>query len=302
MGAFASPYRPSPLKGSAAVSDAITPDVAPRGRSIGLGGYAVCVLGITKRELLKFLNQRERFLSAMVRPLAWLYLFAVGLGNARGTAIMPPYETYETYEVYIMPGLVVMIQLFAGMQSSLSMVYDREVGSMRVLMTSPFPRWALLFAKLTAGVIVSVVQVYAFLLITFIYGNDFPPLGYLAVLPALILSGLMLGSIGLLISSQIKQLENFASVMNFVIFPMLFASSALKSLWEVRERSEAIYWLCVLNPFTHAVELVRFALYAKFSADDAIVVVGVTIVAFALSIAAYDPGRGMLARRGGPAG
>jgi ABC-2 type transport system permease protein len=33
----------------------------------------------------------------------------------------------------------------------------------------------------------------------------------------------MLGSLGLLLSSLIKQLENFAGVMNFVIFPMFFA-------------------------------------------------------------------------------
>jgi ABC-2 type transport system permease protein len=32
-----------------------------------------------------------------------------------------------------------MILLFNGMQGSLSMVYDREMGSMRVLLTSPLP-------------------------------------------------------------------------------------------------------------------------------------------------------------------
>jgi hypothetical protein len=37
-------------------------------------------------------------------------------------------------------------------QPDLSMVYDREVGSMRVLLTSPYPRWSLLLAKLIAGV------------------------------------------------------------------------------------------------------------------------------------------------------
>ncbi len=36
----------------------------------------------------------------------------------------------------------------------------------------------------------------------------------------------MLGAIGLFLSSLVRQLENFASVMNFVIFPMFFASSA----------------------------------------------------------------------------
>ncbi len=171
---------------------------------------------------------------------------------------------------------------------------------MRVLLTSPFPRWSLLLAKLIAGVIVSVVQVYVFFVIANFWEIDIPPLGYLAALPAFIASGLMLGSIGLLISSQIKQLENFASVMNFVIFPMFFASSALYPLWKMREASEFLYWVCLLNPFTHAVELVRFALYLQFEPTACLVVVTVTIVTFALSAFAYDPGRGMLARRGGP--
>jgi hypothetical protein len=52
--------------------------------------------------------------------------------------------------------------------------------------------------------------------------------------------------------------------MNFVIFPMFFASSALYPLWRVREASLPLYWACMANPFTHAVELVRFALYLRF--------------------------------------
>jgi ABC-2 type transport system permease protein len=54
------------------------------------------------------------------------------------------------------------------MLSSLSMVYDREMGSIRILMVSPLPRWFLLAAKLLAGVIVSVLQAYAFLAIALI--------------------------------------------------------------------------------------------------------------------------------------
>lgn len=272
-------------------------------RALGLGGYLTCLGGITRRELLKFVNQKERFFSALVRPLIWLFIFAAGFRAALGVSIIPPYQTYIPYEVYVTPGLAVMIQLFAGMQSSLSMVYDREVGSMRVLLTSPFPRWSLLLAKLFAGVIVSVAQVYVFFAIAYVYEMDqinIDPIGYLVALPALILSGMMLGSIGLLISSQIRQLENFASVMNFVIFPMFFASSALYPLWKMREASEYLYWVCVFNPFTHAVELVRFALYLQFEPTAFAVVAGVTIVSFVLSVFAYDPGRGMLARRGGP--
>ena len=51
--------------------------------------------------------------------------------------------------------------------------------------------------------------------------------------------------------------------MNFVIFPMFFASSALYPLWRVQEGSPLLYYVCRFNPFTHAVELIRFALYGQ---------------------------------------
>ena len=249
--------------------------------------------GITRRELLRFLQQRGRLVAALVRPLLWLAVFAAGFRAVLGVSIIPPYETYITYEVYIVPGLIGMIQLFNGMQSSLSMVYDREMGSMRVLLTTPLPRWFLLAAKLAAGSAVSVLQVYAFLLIAWLFGIEFNALGYLLILPALILTGLMLGAVGMFISSTVRQLENFAGVMNFVIFPTFFLSSALYPLWHMRESSVLLYRISAANPFTHAVELVRFALYGKFSAISLAVVVVCLFFFLVLAIWGYQPAQGM---------
>src|SRR3974377_2550550 len=90
---------------------------------------------VTMREIIKFGQQRGRLLSALVRPLMWLSVFAAGFQNVFGVSIIPPYKTYITYQVYIAPGLLGIILLFHGMQSSLSMVYDREMGGMRLVPT-----------------------------------------------------------------------------------------------------------------------------------------------------------------------
>ncbi len=275
---------------------------AATARGFTLRQYTICLKGIVWREGLRFLHQRERFISALVRPLVWLFIFAAGFRQVLGVSIIPPYQTYILYSVYITPGLITMIQLFNGMQSSLSMVYDREMGNMRTLLVSPLPRWYLLCSKLVAGTAVSLLQVYAFLAIAWFWDIEAPPLGYLSVLPALILSGLMLGALGMLISSVIKQLENFAGVMNFVIFPMFFASSALYPLWRVREGSPFLYYVCQFNPFTHAVELIRFALYMQINWISLAVVVGCTVLFMVGAIVAYDPSRGFLARRDAPGG
>jgi ABC-2 type transport system permease protein len=268
--------------------------------SFSMAQYAICLNGIVWRETLRFLHQRERFIAALVRPLVWLFIFAAGFRQVLGVSIIPPYEVYVLYGEYITPGLMAMIQLFNGMQSSLSMVYDREMGNMRTLLVSPLPRWYLLSSKLIAGTSVSLLQVYTFLAIAWLWEIEPPPIGYLTVLPALVLSGLMLGALGMLLSSVIKQLENFAGVMNFVIFPMFFASSALYPLWRVKEASPVLYQICELNPFTHAVELIRFALYCKLNEVSLAVVFGCTVLFMVGAIVAYDPSRGFVGRRGGP--
>jgi ABC-2 type transport system permease protein len=310
---------------------------------LGVAGYFACFKGIVWREVLRYLHQRERFLSALVRPLIWLFIFAAGFRQTLGVSIIPPYETYVLYEEFIAPGLIAMILLFNAMQSSLSMVYDRETGTMRTLLVSPFPRSFLLLSKLLGGVSVALLQAYAFMFVAWFWGIQPPPItelklftfydpptwlggalekmtepvitplfaipsvlqpfaGYVTVIPAIILAGLMLGSLALFMSSVIRQLENFAGVMNFVIFPMFFASSALYPLWRIREASPLLYEICRLNPFTYAVELTRFGLYGQVDTVSLAVVVGCTIVFLAAAVFAYNPSKGLIARRGGPGG
>jgi ABC-2 type transport system permease protein len=364
-----------------------TLEAADTPRRLGPFAYFNCFRGIVWREVLRFLHQRERFFSALVRPLVWLFIFAACFRQVLGVSIIPPYETYVLYEVYVVPGLVGMILLFNAMQSSLSMVYDRETGAMRTLLVSPFPRSFLLLSKLGGGVAVAAIQAYVFLAIfyfweadiptytlpnffssdpgagvtisgqllllvvpalllalhvfnsatgklsatsmsrvvlagaalelvllvgaIFYWGLSAPSMNYIAVFPALLLAGLMLGSISLFLSSVIKQLENFAGVMNFVIFPMFFASSALYPLWRIRESSPLLYEICRLNPFTYAVELIRFALYGQIgprvedgSLDltNLYVCTAYTVFFLGAAIYAYNPSKGLIARRGGPGG
>ncbi|WP_121627432.1 ABC transporter permease [Poseidonibacter antarcticus] len=226
--------------------------------------YVSCMKGIVYKELIRFLKQKSRFFSALVRPLLWLFIFSVGFKTALGLAITPPYETYITYETYIVPGLVGMVLLFNGMQSSLTMIFDREMGSMKILLTSYINRNYLLFCKMFATAIVSTLQAMAFLIIARWYGVDISYSAMILTIPIIIVSSIILNAFALFISSVIKQLENFATVMNFVIFPMFFLSSALYPLWKIKDSSLVLFNLSSYNPFTYIVEAIRFSLYGKF--------------------------------------
>ena len=60
-----------------------------------------------------------------------------------------------------------------------------------------------------------------------------------------------------------------------------------------------LYYVCEVNPFTHAVELIRFAFYENVEWTSLAIVSAYTSAFLVAAILAYDPGRGMLMRRGG---
>ena len=271
------------------------PDAAPA-RLPHLGRALRAVVG---REINKFLRQPSRLASALVRPLLWFVVFSAGFHNVFGVSIVPPYETYVEYQVYMVPGLLAMVALFNGMQSSLSMVYDREMGVMRLLLTAPLPRGWLLAFKLLAGTCLSVLQMTVFLLIALAFGVTLSwqhvPLLFLA----LVSGATLLVALGLMLSVYIKQLENFAGTMNFVIFPMFFISPALFPLWKLEE--SGAWWLLRLaewNPFTHVVETLRFAMYGQVNVLSWSVVVAGSACFFGLAWWGYDPQRGWIRQRG----
>ena len=294
-----------------ATDEAIDPPLPRQAAALRASPFVHMMLALSaiiKREAGKFLHQKGRWASALVRPLLWLIVFAAGFRSLLGVSIVPPYQTYVTYQEYILPGLLGIVLLFYGMQSSLSMVYDREMGIMRLLLTAPLPRWLLLLFKLLSTAVLAVGQAYVFLLI--VYGVSFvvpylgvriPLSGWLYILLPLIAGALMLAALGLLLSVYIRQLENFAGTMNFVIFPMFFISPALYPLWKLREQgAEFIYWMAQINPFTHTIELIRYAAYGQFNTLSFFVVLGFATVFFIGAAIGYDPQRGMLRRVGKP--
>ena len=206
---------------------------------------------------------------------------------ALGLAIIPPYETYITYETYIVPGLIGMIMLFNGMQSSLTMLFDREMGSMKILLSSHINRNYLLFCKMLATSIVSTIQAITFLIIAYFYGVQMETLGYILAIPVILFTSIILNAIALFISSVIKQLENFATVMNFVIFPMFFLSSALYPLWKIKDSSILLYTISSYNPFTYIVEFIRFTLYLKFNFSDFLAICIIFVISLTLAFIGY---------------
>ena len=138
----------------------------------------LALAAIAGREIHKFLRQPGRLASSLVRPLLWMVVFSAGFRQMPDLGTVMPFDPNLDYRLYMVPGLALMVCLFNGMQSSLAMVYDREMGVMRLLLTAPLPRTYLLACKLMGGAFLSVLQALAFVAVAALLGTTLPVLAW----------------------------------------------------------------------------------------------------------------------------
>ncbi|MDX1573467.1 MAG: ABC transporter permease [Methylophaga sp.] len=237
----------------------------------------LAVKAVMQRELSKTFRQRGRLLSSMVRPLIWLLVIGSGVGS------MLSGTQQEGYLQFLVPGIVAMTLLFAALLSALTLVYDKEFGVMRMMMIAPIAHGWIVVAKLIAATIIAMVQAIMLLVILFAIGL-LEWQAALLLLPPAFLTALLCAAMGGLIAVWSKTLDNFAVIMNFVIFPVFFLSGAL---YPVTQLPDLLRYVVLINPFSYGVDLLKHSIpgsQTDFSVvTDLSVLIGFTIAAILIA-------------------
>jgi ABC-2 type transport system permease protein len=233
---------------------------------------------IISRDLKRMLRQRGRLLSALVRPLIWLLVIGTGFQSMlAGDASMD-------YKQYLVPGVLGMALLFGALLSSLSMVYDKESGVMRMLVMAPFHHAWILMARMLSATLIGLIQAVILLLFLALFGYLRAPVNIPLLLLGLGMTSLVCAVVGSLIAVYSKNLEDFATIMNFVIFPMFFLSGAL---YPIQDLPAILKTAVLVNPFSYGVDLLKHALFQGRSlALDFPVILDVAVMAGFVAIGA----------------
>jgi ABC-2 type transport system permease protein len=150
-----------------------------------------------------------------------------GVGNALLT------KTFGTtsYFSFMSVGMVSFIVLFTCMFSGMSIVWDRRLGILNKLLSTPVARGSILMSKVFNSVIRSLMQAAIVLGVAFALGltvgPDFSPIFLLGVFADVFLLCMGLSSIFILIAIRSTNWQTQMAVMNLLNLPLLFASNAL---------------------------------------------------------------------------
>ena len=211
------------------------------------------VIAVVVREFIRFGRQKGRLLSTFARPLLWLIV--IGSGFER----VVPAQGNVSYKQFLLPGIYGLVLLFSTMLSTLATVSDREFGPIRLLLVAPLPRGLTVVAKTTSSTLLATFQAILLSPLIWILGLRPSPAEVLELVAAILLSSVTLSALGMLIASRLRSIENFATLMNFVMFPMFFLSSAL---YPAATLPAFLRPFVRINPLTYAVDLMRHVLLA----------------------------------------
>ena len=240
------------------------------------------IQAIVRRDLRRMFRQKSRIVGGLARPFMWLLLVGSGY-NAIARV-----EGAVSYQAFAFPGVVVMAALFGGMLTAISTVYDREFGMLRLMLASPSGVPALLAGRAIAATAIGFVQgavVLAFAPLVL----PVSPSAMVTAAAVLLLASLVSSVLGLLIAAPLRSLENFAGIINVVLFPMLFLSGAL---YPAKHLPLVLHVAARVNPVTYAVDLMRGALGQPMEFDAGLsiaVMSAIAFAAFALAGVLFDP-------------
>jgi ABC-2 type transport system permease protein len=197
---------------------------------------------------------REKFtlMFTLVQPLFWLILFG-SLFSRVGPGFVG-----ASYLDFVLPGIIVLNVLGAGLAAGIEMMFDKESGFLQRLLACPISRMSVIAARLLYVVATALLQVGILLAVALALGARLGGgLGGIAVILGVsVLLALALGALSLALAFVYKTHGEFFATVGFVNMPLFFLSSALLP---VAQMPGWMATLARLNPLTYAIDVARAA-------------------------------------------
>lgn len=210
---------------------------------------------LARREFVRFIRQPQRVVGSIGQPL----LFWAFLGAGLTPSFQPPGMEGMTYTEYFYPGVLMMLVLFAGIFSTITVIEDRDQGFLQGVLVAPVPRMSIVLGKVCGGAMIAMFQA-VLLLVALPFMGLMPGIGgFLMILAALVLSALGFTGLGFSIAWTMKSTSGFHAIMMVFLFPLWLLSGALFPMENV---PDWLHWVMLLNPVAHALTVLRGPFYA----------------------------------------
>src|SRR4051794_38212669 len=149
----------------------------PAGAAPASPGVLLPAVSLARRELVRFLRQRNRIIGALATPIVFWLLIGAGMGRSFRASGTPEEDGYLQF---FFPGPGLMILLFTAIFSTISIIEDRREGFLQSVLVAPVSQMAIVLGKVLGGTALAFGQGLVFLLLAPLVGLHLSVIGWLA--------------------------------------------------------------------------------------------------------------------------
>jgi len=238
------------------------------------------IWALTNRELKKWYKAPVILILSLFQPIMWLLLFgkSMNLGsmftssslnipglnvpkeliNQIANQILLQRFGTTDYFSYLAAGMISFIMLFTAMSSGMTVVWDRRLGVLNKLLTTPVPRPTIVFSKTLSSVLRALTQATIVLLVATLLGMQFKAgltiIDILLVYSALFFMAIGLASLFIMLALRASSWESQMAIMNLLNLPLMFSSNAF---YPIDIMPSWLQPVAYINPITYTNDVVR---------------------------------------------
>lgn len=214
----------------------------------------------------------------MIGALGQPILFFLALGFGFG----PVYAKAGggNYIEFLAPGIMAMTILFTSMFAGMEVIWDRQFGFLKETLVAPVSRWEIMLGKTFGGATIAVIQALIVFIITLFFGFH---LNWVLLPLALIFMFVLacaFTALGILIASQLEDMQAFPIIMNFLVMPIFFLSGAL---FPINNLPKFVNFIVTIDPLSYGVDGIRGALTSGAHYGVGVDLLVLSLVAVALT-------------------
>lgn len=213
------------------------------------------------REMIKYFRAKSRIVGAIAMPAFMLIFMGFGFRRVEFAGLPESVGYFQ----YLVPGIIGMTLLFTAAYAGMSVIMDRQFGFLKEVLVTPANRVSIVLGMIAGSSTTSIIQAAIMIAIACLMGFVLPSLPALfgAFLVMLLISMIFI-NMGLVISSVLKDLHGFNTVINFIVFPLFLLSGAL---FPISNLPAGIRFFSYIDPLTYGVDALRgyFIGYCEFS-------------------------------------
>lgn len=186
----------------------------------------------------------------MLQPMLWLLLYsAVASQTMQGLGI-------SNYTAFILPGILVLVTLSACSSGGILNFIMKNNGSFYRIVIAPVKRSSIVLGQIMEAVLVSFLEMAILAIISLFFGVRIAGglYGFLIILLLMFLTAFFYSAIAYTISLHLPNEVIYETIMNAIVLPLFFLSSAL---FPVESLSGGLAIATKLNPFTHVINIIR---------------------------------------------